>query len=1731
MKQHYIWFGIEMWRRVAAWLLLPAIVLSVLSGPAMTASAAAPTWTTDVPFEPPADVTSLVAVNGELYAGSPGSGLWVYGDGMWGHFSSPGNVRTLEYANGILYAGSSGIQPVWSMGVSGELIPSSGVNGFVADLEYIDGILYAANSSLGVKQMDNSGEWSATSGNLGLVTALANSNGTLYAGSDKGVWKYDKTNGTWTNVFVPPDSLVFVTDLAYANGTLHMVTNERSQAIWSMDASGNFSRTGVSLDYVNSLSVVEGTVYALSKYDGVWKADENGTWSKIDGSPNNVTALAVLNGMLVAMVSDVGSNGMWTYSGGMWTHIPGMPGSISEFEVLNGTLYSYGAGGSWAYSNGEWTEIVTPMSAVKDLIQANGKLYAGTRSTAASDVNEVWTFETGNWARMPGSPDSVISLAYVNGTLYALSTDLKVYAYRDGTWSETPGTMPDTGSIRVLAEANGTLYGATSQDIWTYGEGGWTLVPGSPADVDHFVNLNGALYVESSSGIQVYKDGVWTPLSGTPSVVYSMFGLNGTLYVGAYDGVWTNRNGMWKKLDGSPYFASDLAYLNGTLFAGGNEISRLAIGSYVDLGGLTISEGTLSFDADTTNYTVNVAYPVASVDITPTLADGATTMTVNGNPAMSGHAVTVPLVTGDNTIPIVVKGQDGVATKTYTVKVTRTAASTSDHMLDVAVNVAAGKITGTTSGMDYSLDSTDGTDGSWSTASDGETLDIAFAAGNVYVREASDHTNVRSVAVIAPPAAAPNLEYDDTADTITGLTDAYEYSLDGGSTWVAGSTPPELSGTKTFRVRTAATAAALPSVVQMIFFTPTVDVTVVTTVEISGPTSIDLQSGHSGTETYTATVKDQNGAILTGEQVTWSLQSAVDGVSVDADSGAVTVTDSAADKSKFTLVATSKTSPMKKGMLEVAISRFTLDSAISPETAPFDKNASAQADVTATMTLNGNTFQNISNGGTPLISGTDYTISSDTVTIKKEYLAALDAGDQVFMFDMSAGTDPTLIVTIGDSTPTPSVTSMVVSPASATVTQGESLQLTATVTVVGGAAQTAAWTSGDASGKVAVDASGMVTVASDAALGDYTITATSTADSSKSGTATITVAAAPVSEVPANPQNLVAVGGDRQVALEWDTVTGATYYAVYLADVPGEFGEIAVATVADSVYTIQNLTNGTTYYFIVKAGNSIGLSEMSEQVSATPLSIVRPGTIPGAPTGVTASAGNGLATIRFTPPSDDGGSPITEYRVTAWKDEQAVKEASGSSSPITVTGLTNGTAYTFTVVAVNANGTSPASVASAPVTPLSVPTSAEGLAAAPGSRQVALAWSAVGTAEFYSVKRSTIDGGPYVTIATNLTSAAYVDTGLTNGTTYYYVVTAHNAIGESVNSAQVSAKPVSGSDSGSSGSGNGPAPSADPVPNSAGPLQMSVTPEQGGSGEIKDLAELKVPAGAVPADGKIFVAVVADDQVPPTGELEAASQVVEFTSSTGHTFSKPVEITFHYDQEKIGDGRQAAVYYYNEQQHRWIYIGGTVNADGTVTVSVSHFTKFAVFEYEPLSFADMAGHWAKVLIDRLMGMKVITGYPDRTFRPDATVTRAQFATMLAAALGLPAAAGVTGFADDGEIPSWSKSAVAAAVKAGLINGYPEQGAVRFKADQTITRAEMAVMIARALCADGNATDGGADRFKDAAAIPGWAQASVEATVSAGILNGYEDGTFRPDHQATRAEATAMIYKLLEVLKI
>jgi hypothetical protein len=116
---------------------------------------------------------------------------------------------------------------------------------------------------------------------------------------------------------------------------------------------------------------------------------------------------------------------------------------------------------------------------------------------------------------------------------------------------------------------------------------------------------------------------------------------------------------------------------------------------------------------------------------------------------------------------------------------------------------------------------------------------------------------------------------------------------------------------------------------------------------------------------------------------------------------------------------------------------------------------------------------------------------------------------------------------------------------------------------------------------------------------------------------------------------------------------------------------------------------------------STGGPSASASPAASPTASASPAasptaTLPGAPTNVTATAGNGKATVRFSPPASNGGSPITSYTVTS---TPGGRTATGTSSPITVTGLTNGTAYTFTVHATNAVGSGPKSSPSSSVTP------------------------------------------------------------------------------------------------------------------------------------------------------------------------------------------------------------------------------------------------------------------------------------------------------------------------------------------------------------------------------------------------------------------------------------------------
>ncbi|MCG7377735.1 glycoside hydrolase family 6 protein [Paenibacillus sp. ACRSA] len=184
-------------------------------------------------------------------------------------------------------------------------------------------------------------------------------------------------------------------------------------------------------------------------------------------------------------------------------------------------------------------------------------------------------------------------------------------------------------------------------------------------------------------------------------------------------------------------------------------------------------------------------------------------------------------------------------------------------------------------------------------------------------------------------------------------------------------------------------------------------------------------------------------------------------------------------------------------------------------------------------------------------------------------------------------------------------------------------------------------------------------------------------------------------------------------------------------------------------------------------------------------------TAPAAPTALTASAGNAQVSLAWT--ASAGATSYSVKRALSASGPFTTIAANVSGTSFNNTGLINGTTYYYVVTAKNAVGESVNSTTATatPVAGVTTPAAPTALTATAGNAQVNLTWTASAGATSYNVKRATSAAGPFTTIAANVNGTSFANTGLTNGTTYHYVVTAVNTAGESVNSAAASATPQS----------------------------------------------------------------------------------------------------------------------------------------------------------------------------------------------------------------------------------------------------------------------------------------------------------------------------------------------------
>ncbi len=261
---------------------------------------------------------------------------------------------------------------------------------------------------------------------------------------------------------------------------------------------------------------------------------------------------------------------------------------------------------------------------------------------------------------------------------------------------------------------------------------------------------------------------------------------------------------------------------------------------------------------------------------------------------------------------------------------------------------------------------------------------------------------------------------------------------------------------------------------------------------------------------------------------------------------------------------------------------------------------------------------------------------------------------------------------------------------------------------------------------------------------------------------------------PGPPGTVSGMPGDGSVTVTWNAPDdqGSSPVTEYTVIASPDGATCTTNDPETRTCIVAGLVNGISYTFTVRAGNAAGTGQASPASAA-----VVPRTVPGAPHSVTGAPGNGNVTISWSPPEDSGGATITSYLVAA-SPGNAQCTTGGDSTQCDITGLANGTPYTFTVTASNIAGASQPSSPSAPVAPRTLPGAPYGVIAIPGNAQVVVSWTAPasdGGAAITAYTVTTPAGGQTCTWTEGPLSCTV--TGLTNGMSYIFTVTAANAAG------------------------------------------------------------------------------------------------------------------------------------------------------------------------------------------------------------------------------------------------------------------------------------------------------------------------------------------------------------------
>ncbi|WP_195724415.1 S-layer homology domain-containing protein [Paenibacillus monticola] len=598
--------------------------------------------------------------------------------------------------------------------------------------------------------------------------------------------------------------------------------------------------------------------------------------------------------------------------------------------------------------------------------------------------------------------------------------------------------------------------------------------------------------------------------------------------------------------------------------------------------------------------------------------------------------------------------------------------------------------------------------------------------------------------------------------------------------------------------------------------------------------------------------------------------------------------------------------------------------------------------------------------------------------------------------------------------------------------------------------------------------------------------------------------------------------GNAQVSLAWNSVDASTGYKIHKSETAGNYGsEVITLSSSDSSYIATGLTNGTTYYFMMKAVNPEGDSVASNEVSAMPK------TVPGAPTDLVATAGNGQANLSFTVPSTDGGSPITSYTVTSSPDNIT---ATGSTNTFTIPGLTNGTTYTFIVTALNSAGESIASAASNAVTPQS-PSS--------GSSSSVI---------------------PPVPVTTNNGVNVLVNGKVENaGTAATTQVNNQTVITISVDSKKLEDKLAT---EGQESVITIPfLTQSDVVIGEINGQTLKNMEQKQAILELKtENATYRLPAQQINIDAisaQLSKTVALQDikvQIEiATPSVDTLKIVADSAIKEGLTLMAP---PLNFTVRGIYGNTTTEVTKFNAYVERTIALPDGVDPNKITTGvviepdgSVRHVpTKVVIIDgkyyaqvnsltnstysivWHPLEFNDVSQHWAKAAINNMGARMVMSGSDNNRFDPEQDISRAEFVSIIVRGLGLKLENGASPYTDVLASAEYS-SAIETAYTYGLISGYSDHS---FRPLEKMTREQAMMILSKAMTITdlkGNspikATGELWSPFTDANLSADWAKNSITDCLQAGIISGRNGTLLAPKANISRAEVAAMVQRLLQ----